>query len=205
MDNQQESTPMLSPAVSWTAWLGGFVQKIWRQLTLRPAAATTASPVRPHPKAQLLLQITVPDARRDVRCMTLIGALNHATYAGLVETAVAHYRQGNQYLVLDLHQVTELKLSGLFALVNIARLYSGRSLLDPEGGWLVIGQAAAECTPDLAQHVKLLAPSHVAESALRSVHYGQFFERHADLSSALAAFAADEQMSAGGVNPAQTD
>lgn len=196
MDNQQESTSVFPSTVPWPERLVNLARGLWRQVLVRPSAVTVAvtaaSPAVTQRKAQLMLRITTVDERRNVLCVALIGALNHVTHEGLIETVVAHYQQGNRRLVLDLRQIAELKLSGLFALVNIARLYSGQPLLDPEDGWLVIGQAAAECTPDLARHVKLLAPSRAAESALRSVHYGQFFERHADLSSALAAFPDEE-------------
>ncbi|MEZ4635939.1 MAG: hypothetical protein R2873_00380 [Caldilineaceae bacterium] len=191
MDNQQESTRIFPAAAPWPERLANSLRTLWRQIASRSVAPAAPQQVTQR-RAQLALRITTPGEQRNVLCVALIGALNHVTYEGLIETVIVHYQQGNRRLVLDLRQTTEIKLSGLFALVNIARLYSGQPLLDPEDGWLVIGQAAAECTPDLARRVKLLAPSRSAESALRSVRYGQFFERHADLSSALAAFPDDE-------------
>jgi hypothetical protein len=53
----------------------------------------------------------------------------------LIEAANTHYSQGRRGLLLDLRQTSQIELSGLFALLNIARLYSGESLLDPEEGW----------------------------------------------------------------------
>ncbi|MBI1296754.1 hypothetical protein GC175_17500 [bacterium] len=199
MDKQQEVPNVFPPAASWTACLVTAVRRLRRQITVRllHSVAVQSAPARAsfaHRSAQLIIQVTAPDEQPGVLCVVLIGALNHYTYEGLLETVKAYYEKGNRYLVLNLRQTTELKLSGLFALINIARLYHGHPLLDPTEGWLVLGQAAAECTPELTKHVKLLAPSSAAEAALRSIRYGEFFQRHADLPSALAAFIGDSHL-----------
>lgn len=191
MDNHSQPTTVFRATTLWTERLTSAVRRFWWWITLRPLPAEATPIAIAHGASRLIMKITTPDEQQGVLCVALIGAVNHHTYEGLIETVNAYYQHGNRRLVLDLRQTTELKLSGLFAFINIARLYNGQPLLDAEDGWLAIGQAAAECKPDLARRVKLLAPSRAAAAALRSVRYGEFFERHADLSSALAAFAED--------------
>jgi anti-anti-sigma regulatory factor len=103
----------------------------------------------------------------------------------LIDIASAYYHQGRRGLVLDLRQTSQIELSGLFALLSIARLYNGQPLLDPEAGWVGLHEAAEEVTPALGERVKLVAPSPVAAAALERANFCHFFTHYPDLDTAL--------------------
>jgi hypothetical protein len=120
--------------------------------------------------------------------ITIVGALDYFSYEALIEHATTLYGRGRRHLLLDLRQTTQVELSGFFALLSIARLYSGQTLLDPEAGWAGMRRAAETVTPALGERVKLLAPSPVAAAALQGAPFCQCFTHYPDLDAALAAF-----------------
>ncbi|MCL4863538.1 MAG: hypothetical protein KJZ93_29305 [Caldilineaceae bacterium] len=121
-------------------------------------------------------------------CLQVTGALDRFNYQALIENATTLYGQGRRHLLIDLRQTTRIELSGLFALLSIARLYSGQTLLDPESGLAGLRRAAETATPALGERVKLLASSPVAAAALQRAHFCQFFAHYSDLETALVAF-----------------
>jgi len=106
----------------------------------------------------------------------------------LVETARTHYLEGRRALLLDLSQTTAIDISGFFALLNIARLYSDKAMLDPDEGWQAIRGPMRESNPTLGKYVKLLAPSPHLCAAFERAGFCSFLERYPDLESAMAAF-----------------
>jgi len=110
----------------------------------------------------------------------------------LVETARTHYAGGRRVLLLDLSQTTAIELSGFFALLNIARLYSGKPLLDPDEGWEAIRGPMRDSSPALGKYVKVVAPSPQACTALDRAGFCPFLERYSDLESAMAALSCED-------------
>jgi hypothetical protein len=133
------------------------------------------------------LRATLPLGQTAVVCLAVEGELNCHTYTSLIETASAHYHQGRRYLLLDLHQTTQIELSGLFALLSIARLYSGQPLLEPEAGWLALRQGTESASPALGERVKLLAPSPAAVAALEQASFCRYLTCYSDLETAITA------------------
>ena len=88
--------------------------------------------------------------------------------------------------MLDLRQTTQIELSGLFALGNVTRLYSGLPLIDPEMGWTALRAAAESVTPTLGECIKVVAPSPAATAALASASFCRFFTCYPDMATALA-------------------
>ena len=121
--------------------------------------------------------------------LQVIGAINCHSYESLIASAVALHKEGCRRLLLDLRQTSKIELSGLFALLNIARLYAGEALLDPELGWSALHAAAAEVTPTLGEHVKLLAPAPEVHQTICSASFCGFFDIYTELDVALAACA----------------
>ena len=117
------------------------------------------------------------------------GELDRFTYEALIHTAADLYSRGRRNLILDLRQTTRVELSGLFALLSIAHLYSGKSLLDPEGGWAALHNAAEAMTPVMGQRVKLLATPAMMQ-AVRMTSFCDIFEIYTDPEIASAAFPA---------------
>ena len=182
--------PMLSKALSatWPQRLTSAIKTAWAVTFRQPAQPVIASPLTAS-KPVLFSVRTIPaPTRPDVACLVVEGVLNHHTYTSLIDLASTHYDQGRSGLLLDLRQTTQIELSGFFALLNIARLYSGQTLLDPEAGWAGLHAAVEEITPALGERVKLIAPSSEVATALAGTSFSQFFGHYADYETALAAF-----------------
>lgn len=135
----------------------------------------------------LALQIAPAPGQTDIAHVQVLGELDRFTYTTLIDQAVALHTQGYRSLLLDLRQTQRIELSGLFALISIARLYSGQGLLDPAGGWAALRSAAEECTPVLGQRVKLLATPTVLLT-IRNASFCDVFEIYDEVISAVAAF-----------------
>jgi len=76
--------------------------------------------------------------------------------------------------------------------LNIARLFSGQPMLDPDEGWAAIREPMRSLSPALGSYVKLLAPSPQAGAALDRAPFCASLERYADVDSALVAFEKEE-------------
>lgn len=172
---------------TWPQRLTRAVKTAWETTFRRPAQPVTA-PLLAASNAILLTVRTIPQpARPDVVCLAVAGELNRQTYTSLIDLASAHYHPGRRGLLLDLRQTRRIELSGLFALLSVARLYSGQTLLDPEAGWAGLHAAVEEITPALGERVKLLAPSPAAVAALEQASFCRFFAHYPDWETALAA------------------
>ena len=119
--------------------------------------------------------------------LQVIGVIDRHSYESLIATAVALHRAGCRSLLLDLRQTSKLELAGLFALLNIARLYANQPLLDPEFGWAALHAAVEGVTPALGEHVKLLAPAPEVRQMLHRASCCQFFEIYEEFDVALVA------------------
>lgn len=175
----------LSLPVGWSHRLSSELQAVWQRTTLRQCQPTVVPTRVEHQPVALSLRATLPPGQTAVVYIAVEGELNRHTYMQLIEIAYAHYQQGRRYLMLDLRQTTQIELSGLFALLSVARLYSGQPLLDPEAGWVALRQGAESATPGLGERVKLIAPSPSAAGALARAHFCQFLTRYSDLDTAL--------------------
>ena len=157
------------------------------QVQQRPPQAVD-TPTVERPARSTTVRVTLLHGWPTGACVQVTGALDCFSYEALIEHATALYGRGRRNLLLDLRQTTQIGLSGLFALLSIARLYSGQSLLDPETGLAGLRQAAEAVTPALGERVKLLAPSPAAAAALQGARFCQVFTHYPDLATALAAF-----------------
>lgn len=184
MINPTSSNPM---PIALPQRIRTLLKTVWdRREQPSASSKSTATIVDTKPTLLTLRETPLPD-RNDVVCLEVEGTLNRHTYLRLVETACTYHSLGRHALLLDLRQTTEIELSGFFALLSIARLYSGQPLLDPESGWDGLRQAMEEITPELAEWVKLVAPSPTVAKRLASSTMGQFWELYPDREHALAA------------------
>ncbi len=173
---------------AWPQRLTSRIRSVWGTAPRQPAQPVSAHPVVASQPVLLTVRTFIPPAQTAVVGLAVVGELNRHTYTTLIDVATTHHHQGWRALLLDLRQTTQIELSGLFALLSIAQLYSGESLLDPEIGWAGLRQAAEAVTPALGERVKLLAPSPAVVTALEQASFCRFFEHYADLEAALAAF-----------------
>lgn len=180
-------TQSLSWPMGWLHRLNNGLKTVRRRVAHRQAKAKVTAPSAKHEPILLIVRASLLLGRTDVVCLTVEGELNRHTYLSLIETACTHYHAGRHYLLLDLRQTTQIELSGLFALLYIARLYSGQPLLDPEAGWAELRRGADFASPALGERVKLLAPSLAAVTALERASFCRFFTRYPDLEAALSA------------------
>lgn len=171
--------------LGWLHRLSSRWQALWQRAAQRQPESTVAHTKVEHEPALLTVRTILPPGQTAVVCLAVAGELNRHTYTSLIEVASSHYYQGWRALVLDLRQTTQIELSGLFALLSIARLYSGQPLLDPEAGWAGLHEAAEAVTPALGERVKLIAPSPAAAAALERANFCCFFTRYPDLDTAI--------------------
>ncbi len=174
---------------AWPDRLTSLVKAVWASVVHRPPQPATAYTVAENKPVLLHLRASLLPGRSDVVCLAVEGELNRHTYESLIEIASIHYHQGRRSLVLDLCQTTQLELSGLFALLSIAHLYSGQSLIDPEEGWAGLRRAAESVDSTLGERVKLVAPSPTAVAALEQASFCRFFTRYPDMDPAMTTFA----------------
>lgn len=173
-----------STRLPWSHWLASLAKTVSGTLR-QPQASAIAHTVAESQPVQLILRAFLPPEHATVVCVMVEGELNRHTYTCLIDAVSAHYRQGRCTLLLDLSQTIQIELSGRFALLSIARLYSGQPLLDPEAGWAGLRAAAEAVTPALGERVKLIAPSPAATDALARASFCRFFTCYPDLDTAM--------------------
>lgn len=161
-----------------------------------PVQALTA-----HKACPLSVEVSIPTGQSLILVMKLIGELNRESYATLIDSAVSHYSQGRRYLLLDLQEILAIELTGLFALLNVARLFSGQDMLDVEHGWEALRVPMRTADEQHGACIKLLAPSLQAAAALDRAAFCHFFERYADLESTLATFSCEAGTFRPGLKP----
>ncbi len=164
------------------------LKTVWLPTAKHSSPLATAGTVAESKACLLTLTASLPLGQTAVLCLAVEGKLNCHTYMSLIDTARVHYSQGQRALLLDLRQTTEIELSGLFALLSIAYLYAGQSLLDPEEGWRGLRVAAEAATPALGERLKLLTPCSRVVAALERASFCQFLECYGALEAAIAAF-----------------
>jgi ABC-type transporter Mla MlaB component len=168
-------------------WVTNGLTKVAAQrLRRRPQADVAATMVD---APSLAIQVALLHGLTAAAHVQVVGELDRFTYEALIETAHDLYRRGRRNLLLDLRQLKRIELSGFFALLSIAHLYSGRPLPNPEAGWTALRNAAEEITPTMGQRVKLLATPAMTH-LIRTNHFCDCFEIYADPESANAAFPA---------------
>jgi hypothetical protein len=112
------------------------------------------------------------------------GALDRHSYEALVYAASDLYTHGSNGLLLDLRKTNSIELSGLFALLSIARLFNGEPILDPQSGWAALRRAAEARTPALGKRVKLVASPELRQ-AIRKAAFCDFLEIFEDVEGAI--------------------
>jgi hypothetical protein len=164
-------------------------------------AASESTPVivnrAPRSTPRLMVVAIEVDGAHQTTLLRLHGVLNHRTYRDLIAAATAAHEQGARHLLIDLHDLNELELSGLFALHSIARLYAGASLLDPECGWRGLRAAAEDLPREIGRFMTLIHPSPAAQLALSGASFCRALKLCPDVTAALAQLHADQSTSIG--------
>lgn len=174
-------TPTLLPQ-----WVANGVAKFSSQL-LRRRPQTADTPTMVDAPCPPVIQVALLHGLPAAAHVQVTGELDRFTYEALIQTAADLYTRGRRNLLLDLRQTTRIELSGLFALLSIAHLYSGKPLPDPQEGWVALRSAAEGATPTMGQRVKLLATPAVTQM-IRMVSFCDIFEIYTDPEIASAAF-----------------
>ena len=166
-----------------TAFVARF-QHLWKRQTQTDHAAR---PVAASAPPALTCSVTLLVTPAPLTVLTAQGVLDRRTCATLLARAGELYAQGCRRLLVDLRGVTRIELAGHFALHNVARLYHGEPLLDPEEGWAVLHGAATVVTG--YDRVQLLASSPLA-TVIQQAELCRHLAVYPDLASALATFRA---------------
>ena len=118
----------------------------------------------------------------------LEGRLDFESEQSLLALAQEAYGQGARRLVITLDGISEIRLSGLFALGNIVRLFAGLPLLDPEGGWSTLKQMDRDWPLAESTQVKLITSKRTLQTRLACTYLHQRLAVYANLADALSAF-----------------
>lgn len=161
-------------------------QHFWRRpATVRqrpPQITRSTAVVTAGATAAFNICVSRPDAQTPFTVLVVQGVLDRQSCTAFLTAANELYTQGCRRLLIDLRGVTRIELAGRFALHNVARLYAGQPLLDPEAGWHGLHDA-----------------THAAISGEKTIHYLSTpvlavpplaaFLRQADLGRNLAVYA----------------
>lgn len=111
------------------------------------------------------------------------GNLDRLTYLDLIDRSKEVYDSGQRHLILDMSDITNVALSGLYALYSIAMLFRGEEPLDPEGGWAAM-RWMANHLDDAPLCIRLLKPQPHIRRALSTAG----LPIYDDLAGAMASF-----------------
>ena len=123
-----------------------------------------------------------------IAILSLKGPLNVDTCQDVLQVAKTVYQQGTRRLLINLEDVTEIKLSGFFTLGNIIRLFADQPLINPAGGWHAIEQMAQGWQLTQSTPVKLLTSPANLYLILAQTRFPQRLPIYTEMSEALRAF-----------------
>lgn len=147
-----------------------------------------ATPLAIATQSALNISIQQYGKTNPITIFKLQGKLNNQSYQDLATQAVSIYEQGSRRLLINLDEASEIKLSGAFALRNIARLFAGQRLVDPAAGYDALRQISrSQHTNELP--VKLLASTDKIQTMLTQALLDQQLPVYNDMAEALKAFA----------------
>jgi hypothetical protein len=135
-------------------------------------------------RSSLALSVTEVQYQAPVAILHAEGQLDRYTYQELIAKTKELYRAGQRNLILDLRDVTGVRLTGLYALLSTGLLFEGEEPPAPELGAQTIRYMADHLDRYPHRHVKLLSPPPAAKAALAQAG----FEIHANLPAALVSF-----------------
>lgn len=158
------------------------LQHFWKRQTQTDHAARPVAVSAPPALTCSVTRLVVP---APITVLAAQGVLDRRTCAAFLARAAELYTQGCRCLLVDLRGVTRIELAGYFALHNMARLYQGEPLLDPEEGWSVLHGATAGVTG--CDRVQLLA-SPVQAVAIQQADLCRHLVVYPNLASALAIY-----------------
>lgn len=101
-----------------------------------------------------------------IAILSFQGDLDHLTYRELINKTTELYQSGYQNLVLDMHGIPNLGLSGSFALYSAATLFNGDIPLDPAGGLKALYAMADKVVSKSTHHFKLFRPQPAVKKLL---------------------------------------
>ncbi|MBN2387612.1 MAG: STAS domain-containing protein [Anaerolineales bacterium] len=124
-----------------------------------------------------------------VTVLTLLGALDGASFESLIDKAEEVYAAGTRALLLDLGRLTFMSSAGISAVHSVALLLRGKGRPDLEQGWASFRAIDRERDGNAKDpHVKLLNPPEKVLRTLEMVGFTAIFEVFTDLNEALASF-----------------
>lgn len=127
-------------------------------------------------------------ARVPVTILRLSGDVDGSNFQTVIQKAVELNRQGARDLVIDLAEVRYTSSAGLVALHNIARLFNGLEMPDPENGWRAIRMVGEAREAGIQTHVKLLSPQPRVAAVLEQTGLNAYFPIFTDQAAAVESF-----------------
>lgn len=84
------------------------------------------------------------------------GKLDAQTYLDLIAKSQEIYISGHRNLLVDLNGVSEIGLSGLFALYYVATLFQENMVIEVESGWSALHTMVNRLQSSCFEHFRLL-------------------------------------------------
>jgi anti-anti-sigma regulatory factor len=136
------------------------------------------------------MQITV-STQQGIVPVTVIqphGDVDASNYTELVSKVESAQKDGIQYFLIDLSDVSYMSSAGLVALHSISIMLRGEKPTDPQSGWAALKSMDRSRERGMQKHVKLLNPQQFVADTLDKAGFTQFFEVFTDLNKAVASF-----------------
>lgn len=128
------------------------------------------------------VEINNQQKHTNVAVLQAQGNLGPENYLELVERSEEIYKSGQRKFILDIHEVTKVGLAGIFALLSVATVFSGKDALDPQGGWHVLHQAADKLIGVIPGDFRIVTKQAQLEAVAQQIGFPVYH----DLETALA-------------------
>lgn len=127
----------------------------------------------------------------NVTVLVIQGDLDASNYQGVIQAAEQALRDGTEYLLIDMNEVTFMSSAGIAALHSIALLMRGEEKPDTDHGWEVFHSMDRDRNNGKQKKVKLLSPQPRVLNTLSKTGMDEFFEIYTDIETAIASFSAN--------------
>lgn len=112
------------------------------------------------------------------------GKLDYLTYLDFIAKAREIHQDGYKNIILDMSDISEVGISGLFALCSVGLLFQDEEPISPEAGWTGLNVMVNYLRQHFSEHFKLLRPRPEIEKIL--IQTG--LPIYSNLSAALTSF-----------------
>lgn len=115
----------------------------------------------------LNLSVSQIQANVPITILRARGKLDAKTYLDLIAKSQEIYISGQRNLLVDLNEISEIGLAGLFALYYTATLFQENMVIEIESGWPALHTMVNRLQTSCFEHFRLLASKSTIVSRLQ--------------------------------------